>query len=471
MVGVQKDRQNHQDRHVEMRSVAADVKAELHLLANGNYGPGFNEWVMASLSARLEGSPLRAYFTRMTAGYALGMAPAWKQMRWARPAQRRLLSVQLPLLFEGAIAVQYLHNQILDGKAGVNDRTAINNNLLTANLLKDALYNYIEREIPAAYVGRVRLALRRTFEWVDAGQRLEAEANTLHAFHEGQAGPDTFAAMMPAGAADLGAARLFIEKIKRDLPPLYQGAAEAYFQRIYLTCAALFVEAAGLIAALTGLPERSARRLQDFAVCYGLMRQLVNDNADWLPANHALDTQTRRADDAFSDLRNGVLTLPLIFYLADGCRGPVYAALQPRGFALADQQQLFNDMLEANALYKSIQNARILGELAISCLDTRWMPARRLAETCEIVHWNKFLAPCLRHPAYQAYRKTTYHHKTKALIQSIQNQRQEAPQPAAIAAFNWARAAQWLGLGAPRAAFPEESYACRLLRQFVSHAG
>jgi geranylgeranyl pyrophosphate synthase len=448
-----------------MRSVAIEVKAELSLLAKKSYGAPFNQWMMASLSARLEGSPLRAYFTRMTADYALQLLPAWKKTRWSKPAQQRLLSIQLPLLFEGAIAVQYLHNQILDAKAGITDRAAINNNLLTANLLKDALYDYIEREIPNAYAGLVRLALRRTFEWVDAGQRLETQANTLQAFREGQACADTFEAMMPACTADLGAARLFIDKVKRDLPPLYQGAAEAYFQRIYLTCAALFVEAAALVAALTGLPQSSARRLKDFAVCYGLMRQLVNDNADWLPASHALDTQTRRADDAFSDLRNGVLTLPLIFYLADGHRGPVYAALQPQGFAAAGQQQLFDDILGANALYKSIQNARILGELAISCLDTQQLPARRLAETCEIVHWNKFLAPCLRHPAYQTYRKTTYHRKTKALIQSIQAQRQHVQQPAAAPALSWARVAQWLGLGAARAAFPDETYAFRLLRQ------
>lgn len=456
----------HQNRHEEMLGLAIAVKAELNQMAGQGYGKHFNHWITASLDARLDKAPLRAYYTQQLAAYSLSLAPTHKKLVLARPAGQHLLNVQLPLLFEGVIAVQYLHNQILDEKAGVTHRASINQNLISANLLKDSLYRYARQQVPARWADKVANALQRSFELVDLGQYLETATNTMGAFQEGQAMPLAYESDLLKQEIDLSGARLFVDKIKRDLPTLYHPMAEAYFQRIYLTCASLFVVVADLLSELMGLSEQNKVQLRSFATCYGLMRQLVNDNADWLPSDYALDTKSRLASDAFSDLRHGVLTLPVIFYLAEGNRGEVYQALQ-RGTAYEmNQNRLFSDIIHSNALYKSVQNARILGELAVSYLDTADSAAMQLAASCDIVHWNKFLAPCLKHEAYQVYRKTAYHLRTKALITAIQHQRTVVAAATATATTrSWSNWWQW---GKARTTgILSETYANRLLRQFV----
>ena len=84
----------HQDRHGEMRELAIAVKAELNRLADRTYGKHFNSWITASLDARLDKSPLRAYYTHQIGSYALSLAPAHQRLLWSRASLRRILDIQ-----------------------------------------------------------------------------------------------------------------------------------------------------------------------------------------------------------------------------------------------------------------------------------------------------------------------------------------------------------------------------------------
>ena len=84
--------------------------------------------------------------------------------------------------------------------------------------------------------------------------------------------------------------------------------------------------------------------------------------------------------------------------------------------------------MSSNANYKSSQNTRSLAELALAYLPLNKQAAAYLADSCEIVHWNKFLAPCLNHPAYQAYRKGYYRKRTRRLILQLRKERTSAQQ-------------------------------------------
>ncbi len=431
----------------DMNLVADRVKEELHCLERYGYGPSETEWILNLLRRRLGGKPLRAYFVTKLSEYLLQGAAPLRRAQWSGAPARRLLERQLPLVFETVITVQYLHNQILDGKSGADQPAIRVERLLAANLLKEQLYRYLDGEVPAAWRERVVQAVRRTFELTDLGQRLDKQANSFRAFRDERIVLDEVVSPVVRRHIHLEAAAPFMEKIKRDLPELYHELVDVYFHRIYLTCAALFAAAADLLSSLLGAGRREAGHARSFAVVYGLMRQVVNDNADWLPAELNLSTHSRTAADAQSDLRNGLLTLPLIFYLAARQRGPIDTYLRGGGGTLTapEQTAIFADLMQSNALFQSIQNGRILGELAMAHLDLARPAARFLVDTCEIVHWNKFLVPCLRHPAYKAYRKTSYYRRTRELIHSL---RKPAPQPVPDKSWSPALARVWQALWA-----------------------
>ncbi len=412
------------NRFHDMRQLAASLQKELHHLEEYGYGDSVNDWVTAMLRERCAGTPVRAYYMAKTAEWLLPFAAPWRRLCIQTAAGKKLLQVQLPLIFEGVITIQYLHNQILDRKSGVTSPARINHNLLAANLLKEQLYRYIDGECPGWAKKKVEKQVRRIFELVDLGQQIEQQWNTVSAFYRTDIRPAEAIPLAIRESIDWSGADEFMQKLRHDLPRNAQEHLDIYFHRIYLTCAALFVEGTNLLIQLLGLPARKTMAIRQFSLCYGLMRQLVNDNADWLPSKLALKTKAKAADDAFSDLRKGTLTLPLLFLLAEQEKGITHhLAVGTMNWSTAFEEPVFEEMLQSTALYKSIQNARILGELAIAHLPLDQRAPAHLADSCEIVHWNKFLAPCLRHPAYATYRKSSYCRRTRRLIKALRQQR------------------------------------------------
>ncbi|MCB0636945.1 MAG: hypothetical protein KDC54_10035, partial [Lewinella sp.] len=329
-----------------MRVTAAATQAEWTVFAAYHYGgSGREDWVMPPLQRRLAGQPLRAYFMAKMAEWALVGLPGYRSWRWQYGRRARLLRRQLPFIFECIITIQYLHNQILDGKSGVVTPARINSNLLAANLLKDQLMRYLDGELPASVRPRVKAAVHRCFAWVDYGQHLEKSTNLGPGTTEVPAWADCLPEPLRQ-SMDLTAAEPFLRKIKADLPAIHHEVVDTYFHRIYLTCAFLFTEGANLLIQLLRPSARVATAMRGFSLNYGLMRQLVNDNADWLPRSLALATQARRADDAFSDLRNGTLTLPLIYFRAEHPHGNLLALLGRRdALAEVEENRYFAEML------------------------------------------------------------------------------------------------------------------------------
>ncbi|MEL6658153.1 MAG: hypothetical protein AAFY48_01425 [Bacteroidota bacterium] len=413
-----------------MYQVVEQVKLEFPaFLAQGQATAGA-EWVIDLLESKLAGRPIRAYFLAKTTNWLVQLQTPWQRVSTRLlPGAGRLFSAQLPLIFEVVITVQYLHNQILDGKSGVTNRERISRNLLAANLLKEKLYRYIDQEVPLWARSIIAQAVRTSFELVDQGQFLEQTQNIYSAYRDGQ---PNWRQNMPTAVldrVDLSAVKPFLDKLKNDLPVMLHEQLDVYFHRMYLTCASLFVEAVQLLGQLLKVPTQRLQSVHQFSVCYGLMRQLVNDNADWIPTRFGLETKTKTAADSFSDLRNTTLTLPLFFYLAEGQGGKIdYFLERQMCWSSAFEDPVFDEILESDALFKSVQNTRILAELALAYLPADDLDAQFLADSCEIVHWNKFLAPCLKHPAYQGYRKKAYRKRTRQLILELRRERTHQPE-------------------------------------------
>lgn len=415
-------------RFQNMHLTSQLVKSEFLAFGRLGYGLEYSAKATSFLEQKLNNKPIRAYFVSKIADWV--MAEQGTLARLGNESDlEKLLKAQLPFIFEATITIQYLHNQILDAKAGVVTRERITENLLSANLLKDQLYRYIRQELPKWASAKVEKSIRRCFEYVDVGQALEVTANRYNAFTNNNAHLEELLPLVVRNEINLAPVSPFIDKLKADLPVFLHQQLDVYFHRIYLTCANLFVEATALIGELVQLPADKLKPILQFSVTYGLMRQLVNDNADWVPSHFELSTQDKVTSDNFSDLRNATLTLPLIFFLAAEKNSLLHNVLRNEETWQPEfEQSVFDTIIESKALFKSIQNTRILGELALAYLPQKNEAASYLADSCEIVHWNKFLVPCLKHPAYKAYRKTTPYKKTKQLIKRLRLQRIEDQQ-------------------------------------------
>ncbi|RMF00124.1 MAG: hypothetical protein D6772_06740 [Bacteroidetes bacterium] len=411
------------------------LRREYQVFCSYSRGTVVDRWAASYLLVKLEGRPARAYFARAMSDWLLGLKASW--CRWSQSvAKKRLVEAQIPFLFELVISIQYLHNQILDGKAGVTTTDRIADNLLLANLLKEQLYRYIDAEVAPAYRQVVTQHIRQCFEWVDLGQQLERLTNNYRHLHQHE-----LRDVLPDGLSqeiDLTAIQAFIQKTKQSLPRFLHQELDHYFQRIYLTCAALFVTITQLNARVLGMAKRQVRAPLHFSVCYGIMRQLVNDNADWVSTQETLHTQEKLSTDAGSDLRNKTLTLPLFFWLAEP-HSPSSSIEQllhdKQAWNTQAAKAAFTEIIESHALFKAVQHTRILAEVAVS-----FLPAERsdLARACEIAHWNKFLVPVLRHPAYADFRQTPSHRRTKQLIRQLRRARKQGPAPTPASAWgNW----------------------------------
>lgn len=407
------------NRYEEMRVLAKNLQMELRRLEDLSYQSEIKNLVFDLLRNRLEGRPVRAFFVRQVYLYvqeAMGKTGKKFLANFERQMQQ-----QLPFVFEVVITIQYLHNQILDGKAGVTSNDQINQNLIAANLLKELLYEYITEYFPPKQAQTISRYVRRSFKYVDFGQFIEKKWNNFEQFNsldlylEDKFPPEIEQFIR------LEAAQEFVEKLHKELPLEVQDFTNLYLKRIYLTCTALFVLATELIIELTAYRGVERQNLLNFSICYGMMRQLVNDNADFIPAVFNLSTHSKGPADAFSDLKNHNLTLPLIFYLTEHKNTAIHKFLKEGQLQLSpDQESAFFESLQSSfALYKSIQNNKILGELAIGWLNPDLNSTAFLTNSCEIVYWNKFLFPCLKNAQYKAYKKTFYYTRTKALIQKI----------------------------------------------------
>lgn len=86
---------------------------------------------------------------------------------------------------------------------------------------------------------------------------------------------------------------------------------QAYYQRIYAKTASLYSAATEAAAVLVGLPSAQVQALKSFGYQFGMAFQIVDDILDFIGTDAAL------GKPAGSDLLQGTLTLPFLYYLQD----------------------------------------------------------------------------------------------------------------------------------------------------------
>lgn len=288
---------------------------------------------------------------------------------------KRFSKQQLPFILEVIISIQYYHNQILDGKAGVTTPEKINDNIIVGNLLKDQLYRYIEAKVdlPAKGILKLTRTVRSIFEWVDIGQYLEKHCNTYEAMqnedfnHPFEASVNNF--------VDEDCIAHFLNNIEQWVPEVdcyHHPFLTIYLQRIYLTNATLYKLTVTLIADLLGISLVCKEKLVYFITCYGMASQIMNDNCDFVPAKYEEATKGKKATDAFSDLRNKNVTLPIFIHLLrcpDGHLANILDSITKATLDDETEHVLFAEITEIFSIFYAMKVAKVIRKRLFTLLN------------------------------------------------------------------------------------------------------
>lgn len=283
-------------------------------------------------------------------------------------AYTKFFQQQLPFILEAIISIQYYHNQILDGKAGVTTPEAVGRNLIIGNLLKDQLYRYIEQQVylPKSEIPKLTETVRAIFEWVDIGQYIEKNCNTYEAL-QNQSFNHPFEVKVHHFVDEniidnvLQIIKNYIKEVKDYHVPFLR----SYLVRIYLTNATLHRLAAKLIADLLQIPVHEKDKIIKFATFFGLTSQIVNDNCDLIPSYFEEVTIAKTKDDAFCDLRNGNITLPIFINLIKTPNGYVNGFFNDGNTNRCYNEMIFfREFTENLSIYYSLKVGKVLVQLA-----------------------------------------------------------------------------------------------------------
>ena len=262
-------------------------------------------------------------------GYFVGALYCWVKQQMQTEGKRPKKNLEpvlskLSLVAEWAMVIQYRENHLLDGKYGLLknngsdlDKAQAEKALLSSDYLKDRLYEYVEEEVfpnnPGAAQGLNR-ALRQMFRLVDEGQHNESQYGNYAAF---SAEVKKIPVLSGEAALQINEADIdwFWNLIyEAGIPKEKELFTRQYLRRINLTSAALFVLWAQWMMDALGYQGCSTHSLLGFTARYGMLSQLVNDVCDFVPEVFQKETAAKHPEDAMSDLRNDVVTLPMLFF-------------------------------------------------------------------------------------------------------------------------------------------------------------
>lgn len=302
-------------RRGDMLSLQKRLETELQDFRQGNalfWGAYIDETVFQLLHKRMSSLGVRSYFLFKVAQYIQAMAEKEGCTLRACP-DPNLFRTTIPFLAETIIAVQYYHNQVLDGKGGVNTSEAINNTLLSGNLLRAFTERYIRsRVIDPVVAEHLLRCTSKIFELVDVAQWMDKHWGNEKAFLLGKDIEGRLSDELEQFCIAAPIAKIWEILHDNGIKPGYQSFTELYLKRCFLANSSLFMILSKCVIDLLGYEGSEQAKVLNFAAEYGVLSQLVNDTNDLLPHK----TIDKQPEDVFADLKNGTVTLPYILYLS-----------------------------------------------------------------------------------------------------------------------------------------------------------
>lgn len=352
------------NRFEEMSLIQQEIKPELDKM--GTFCPNIHKEVYTLLRQKLEKISVRATFTRKIYEYVK------VEMGSKYPIENEELFLkQLPFISEVVIIIQYFHNQVFDEKVGTNTNRKISNKVIYADIFKDLLYDYIDNEVVEKHRYTVHKYIRKMFRFCDVGQYLDKNFCTYEAYKKGNFGGIKSINPEVDGFVDLKIVEDIINEVK-NFAPNKTDFIDLYFRRISLTSAALFILSAELVMDLMDYKDEEGKNnISNFAKCYGLMLQIVNDNSDFVLRKENLFGKNK--SDICSDLKNKNITLPLIYHL-EKCNKEnsiIYSFLENNNSNIDENlgRFIFKELVNNDSILKSIAIGKKINDVAKKCLS------------------------------------------------------------------------------------------------------
>ena len=217
----------------------------------------------------------------------------------------------IPFVAETLISVQYYFNQILDQKGSIITQDRINNTLISGNLLRSFLEHYIQsRVLDPELVHKLQGCVSRILEIVDIAQYMDKNWGNYYTFRTGVPNDTTLRKDLEQYCAQAPLDRVWALMQSYGMKDEHRDFAQLYLKRAWLANAPLFMLLSELIMDFMGYNGRERENIVQYASEYGLLVQLANDTNDLLPP----ETVDKQHQDSFSDLKNGTISLPYLFY-------------------------------------------------------------------------------------------------------------------------------------------------------------
>jgi geranylgeranyl pyrophosphate synthase len=138
---------------------------------------------------------------------------------------------------------------------------------------------------------------------------------------------------------------------------------EEYFQRIYAKTASLFAAGAETGAILAVLPETQVRALHDYGYYLGMAFQIMDDILDFQ------GDEARLGKPVANDLRQGIATLPVLFFLEDFPNHPIVLKAVAKQYPTdAEIEQVVAEIRASGGIQESLDEARRLSRQAQEAL-------------------------------------------------------------------------------------------------------
>jgi geranylgeranyl pyrophosphate synthase len=140
---------------------------------------------------------------------------------------------------------------------------------------------------------------------------------------------------------------------------------ENYYKRIYAKTASLFEMTARAAAMISPVDEAMVESMRDFGYQIGMAFQIVDDILDFI------GEQTAVGKPLGSDLLNGLVTLPAIYYAESNPDDVDVLSVPQGGWTNPDHMaRLIEHIREGNAISKSMAEAETHIDRALAILDT-----------------------------------------------------------------------------------------------------
>ena len=190
------------------------------------------------------------------------------------------------------------------------------------------------------------------------------------------------AAKLAAEADHLPLMKLFAETlatiVNGELTQLFTSRGlinrENYYQRIYAKTASLFEMSARAAAMVSPVEAETVEAMRSFGYETGMAFQIVDDILDFT------GDQTAVGKPLGSDLLQGLVTLPAIYYAETNPDDPDVTLLSEGGWANQDRmERLVNSIRRSNAIQRSMQEAESCIQRALEKLSPSYTGIERSA--------------------------------------------------------------------------------------------